>query len=66
MASQSLSITVGQTEFSVLEGTSAPGAGDIEVRFDLTKAPQAGTNQWVYDALMMFANHIVGKSIKAG
>ena len=40
MASYSLSLGRGQTEFQIVEGTAVPGAGSIELRIDLA---QTGT-----------------------
>lgn len=62
MASQSLSLSVGQTEFAIVAGTLAPGAGDIELRVDLTKI--GAGNIEVLKALQMLENYIMGKSTK--
>ncbi|MFZ1975804.1 MAG: hypothetical protein WAU89_23380 [Candidatus Acidiferrales bacterium] len=64
MASESLRINVGQTEFSIVAGTTAPTGGDIMLAYDLTKLH--GGNIEVLQALKMFENYIMGKSTKVG
>jgi len=59
MASISASKTVGQTEFQITAGTSAPGAGDMEFRVDLTKLK--GGNIDVYAFLEELQNYFAGK-----
>lgn len=66
MASRSYSLSHGQTEFSIVEGTSAPGAGDVEVRVNLATIPtisggSGAGNQRVIDILSMIENYLVGK-----
>ncbi len=60
MASISASKTVGQTEFQITAGTSAPGAGDMEFRCDLTKI-EKGTNWQVMQFLDELKNYFSGK-----
>ena len=59
MASISASKTVGQTEFQITAGTSAPGAGDMEFRVDLTKL--TGGNWTVEQFLDELKNYFAGK-----
>ncbi len=59
MASISASKTVGQTEFQITAGTSAPGAGDMEFRVDLTKL--TGGNIQVITFLEELINYFSGK-----
>ena len=60
MASISASKTVGQTEFQITAGTSAPGAGDMEFRVDLTKL-EGHTNWQVMQFLDELKNYFAGK-----
>jgi hypothetical protein len=67
MASYSLSLSRGQTEFSIVEGTAAPGAGDIELRINLVPFANASggpANSEIQQKLSEFANWISGKSNK--
>ena len=67
MANYSLSMSVGQTEFQVTEGTDAPTHGDIELSINVAAIPgnsggASAPNIEVIKALEMFRNIIVGKS----
>jgi hypothetical protein len=68
MANYSLSLSAGQTEFSIVEGTSAPGAGDIELRINVANMPQCdptgavAPNGAAIQILNMFKNYLSGKS----
>jgi hypothetical protein len=67
LASYSLSLLRGQTEFSIAEGVSAPGAGDIELRIDLAAFANASggpANSEIQQKLSEFANWISGRSNK--
>jgi hypothetical protein len=67
MASYSISLSRGQTEFNIVEGTSAPGAGDIELRVNLASFANASggpANSEVQQKLSEFANWISGRSNK--
>jgi hypothetical protein len=71
MASVSLSLSFGQTEFQIVEGTSAPGAGNVELRIDLATIPtisggSGAGNVRVQDILDMFKNYLSGKGLKVG
>ena len=59
MASISASKTVGQTEYQIVAGVAAPGAGDMEFRVDLTKLH--GGNWEVTQFLKELLNYFSGK-----
>lgn len=69
MASYSLSLTRGQTEFQIVEGTNAPGAGDIELRINLVPFVQNAVdgstlprNAEIQTLVEMFQNFLAGRS----
>ena len=67
MATWSLSMSVGQTEFQITEGTDAPTHGDIELTVNVAAIPGntggiSAPNIEVMKALQMFRDIIVGKS----
>lgn len=64
MASRSYSKSVGQTEFSIVEAANAPGAGDMELRVDLTKLH--GGNIEVIAFLKELMNYFAGKGSRIG
>jgi hypothetical protein len=67
LASYSLSLSRGQTEFQIVEGTAVPGAGDIELRVDLAAFANASggpNNSEIQQKLREFANWISGRSNK--
>ncbi|MGA8641335.1 hypothetical protein [Candidatus Binatus sp.] len=72
MAKFSISLNVGQTEFSIVEGTDAPVTGDIELSVDLAKLPGNSGGAWapnsaLLQVLDMFRNYVTGgKSRKIG
>lgn len=64
MASRSFSKTIGQTEFSIVEGTNAPGTGDVELRVNL--ATLHGGNWEVLQFLDELKNYFAGKGTRIG
>jgi len=65
MASYSLSLGRGQSEFQITEGTAAPGAGSVELRVnlaDFTTVGGSGFNNEVQVIMDMFKNWIAGRS----
>jgi hypothetical protein len=67
MATWSLSVNVGQSEFSIIEGTDVPATGDIEITVNVAKLPgntggAVAPNAAVLVALRQFENFIMGKS----
>ena len=64
MASRSYNKSVGQTEFQIVEGTNAPGTGDMELRVDLTKLH--GGNWEVIQFLDELKNYFAGKGTRIG
>lgn len=66
MASRSYSLSFGQTAFSVVEGTNAPGAGDVEIRVNLANIPKiaggGGGNADVLIKIQEISDWLAGRS----